>query len=87
MHIAMHILHATVVLVIAFFVWFAASKSDGLLKTLGRVLGAWLIVVAVASIIFGFIGPKHYGRGWMMPPSGENTAAASNAAAPANTTP
>jgi hypothetical protein len=81
----MHILHATAVLVIAFFVWFAASRSDGLLKTLGRVLGAWLIVVAVALIVFGFVGPKHHGGNWMSPAS--DTAAASNAAAPANTAP
>lgn len=85
MHIVMSILHATLVLVVAFFVWFAASKSDGWLRMLGRALGTWLIIVAMALLIFGAFGRKHHEHGWMGPATGENAAAASNA--PANTTP
>jgi hypothetical protein len=82
--IAFGLLHATALLVIAFFIWFAASRSDGLLRTLGRILSVWLILLAVASIIFGIVAPKHHMHGWMAAP-GENTAETSNEAA--NTTP
>ena len=63
------LLHATVLAVIGFFVLFAASRSDGLLKLVGNVLGIWLFVVAVLAIVGGVLGgPLHGGgpMGWRM---------------------
>ena len=63
------LMHATVLAVIAFFVLFAASRSTGLLKTIGNVLGAWLFIAAagglVCAVVFGFSGASHPGYGMM----------------------
>lgn len=70
------VLHATALLVVAFFVAFAAAKTGGLLKILGGLLALWLIILAAASI---WVGVTHHGRhmrGWMEGPA--------NAAAPLN---
>ncbi len=81
------VLHATIVAIIAFFIWFAASKSSGLLKTFGNLLGAWLVLLGIIGIVMAAtgMGPKHM-HGWMMH-EGEGAPAASapaNAAAPAS---
>ena len=64
------ILHATAVIVIAFFVLFAASKASGWLKILGTILGGWLIVLAILGIVIAAVAPSmgmghHEMRGWM----------------------
>ena len=60
------LLHATLLAVIGFFVLFAASRSEGLLKLVGNVLGIWLFVIAVLAIVGGVMGgPMHGGpMGW-----------------------
>ncbi len=60
------LLHATAILVIAFFVWFAASRASGLLRLFGGVLGLWLLVLAVLAIVFGASGAGHRwaGEAW-----------------------
>ncbi|MFI4936074.1 MAG: hypothetical protein ACHP7N_15780, partial [Caulobacterales bacterium] len=74
----MGLLHATVLSIIAFFVLFAASRSQGLLKTIGNLLGAWLFILAVLALVGGalmssFGGPwgghmmGHYPHPWMQP--------------------
>lgn len=40
-------LPATVWLVIAFFILFAATRAQGGLRTFGRVLGTWALVIAL----------------------------------------
>ena len=55
------LLHATFAAVIGFFVLFAASRSDGLLKLVGNVLGIWLFVLAVLSVVGGFMGGPVFG--------------------------
>ena len=72
------VFHATAILVLAFFVLFAASKAEGLVKTLGNLLGGWLVILAVLAIVSAAIAPMHplgmdFGRmhhGWG-PPSAE----------------
>ena len=59
------LLHATAVLVIAFFVWFAAARATGPLRLLGIVLGWWLVVVAVVGIVFAASGRGHHMGPWM----------------------
>jgi hypothetical protein len=54
------LLHATALLVIAFFVWFAAAGAHGWLRLFGRMLGFWLVILAIASILFGLFGIGHH---------------------------
>lgn len=58
------IAHVTGLLVLAFFVLFAAGKADGFVRLLGAVLGIWLLVLALAVIALCFAGPM---LGWKMP--------------------
>lgn len=44
---------ATIWLVIGFLVLFTASRAEGALRTFGRVLGAWALVIAVLIPITG----------------------------------
>ena len=68
--------HVTLVLVLAFFVLFAAGKAEGFAKLLGTVLGWWLVVLAVLFVAAfatrPLFGGKPFGmdvhgmhRGWM----------------------
>jgi len=50
-------LHATVAAVIGFFVLFAASKASGIVRLVGTVLGWWLWIIAVLSIVCVFVCP------------------------------
>jgi uncharacterized membrane protein required for colicin V production len=45
------VLHVTLLLIVAFFILFAASRADGLLKLFGSVLGVWVVIVAVLHIV------------------------------------
>ena len=49
--------HALVVVVVAFFVLFAASKADGFVKLLGNVLGYLLLLLAVLLVVWLFAAP------------------------------
>jgi hypothetical protein len=62
------LLHATALAVIGFFVLFAADRSAGRVQTIGKLLGAWLFILAALVIIgaalalaFGCVP----GSGWM----------------------
>ncbi len=65
------LLHGTALAVFAFFVWFAAARAHGWLRLFGRMLGFWLVILAIASILFGLLarGPPPY---W--PPPGAGSA-------------
>lgn len=51
------LLHGTAIAVLAFFVLFAASKAEGLIKLLGMVLGIWVLVLALLAVAVSFTGP------------------------------
>ncbi|MFI4973558.1 MAG: hypothetical protein ACHP84_03350 [Caulobacterales bacterium] len=88
------LLHITALMVIGFFVLFAASRSTGRLKTIGNVLGAWLFVVAAIALICAiFIAVTFGGRlghgmmgyhhaPWMQQPGAGYTPAPPPASAP-----
>ncbi|MGB8365479.1 MAG: hypothetical protein ACLQUZ_13020 [Rhizomicrobium sp.] len=63
------ITHVTVLLIVAFFILFAASKAEGLVTALGRILAAWLFVLAILHIVGffvpGMLGAKGFGPGVM----------------------
>lgn len=46
-------LPATAWFVIGFFILFAATKAEGGLRTFGRVLGAWALVIALMFPVMG----------------------------------
>lgn len=89
------IMHVTVLLIVAFFILFAASKADGLVALFGRILGAWVVLVAILHIVTCFVpglmgkamGPMHDGmmhEHWMHPWVQQQAAPT---AAPAQTAP
>ena len=45
--------HTLIVAVLAFFILFAASKSDGFVRLLGNVLGWLLLIAAVLGLVAG----------------------------------
>lgn len=56
--------HVVIVLIVAFFVLFAASKADGLVKLLGTIIGLVLLAVAVLHIViaaWAMSGGKPFG--------------------------
>jgi hypothetical protein len=80
------LLHATALAVLAFFVWFVATRASGWLRLAGKILGAWLAFLALVSIVFAIFAPamwRHHMKGGM----NEETPAAAAPAATANTTP
>jgi hypothetical protein len=85
------VLHATVAAVIGFFVLFAASKADGIVKLVGTILGWWLWIIAVLSIVCVFVYPAMGGKGmgWMHEHMGmhADSMAPATAPAPAESTP
>jgi len=54
------IAHVTVLLIVAFFILFAASKTEGLVALFGRILGIWVVLVAILHIV-GFFAPGMMG--------------------------
>jgi hypothetical protein len=86
------VLHATVAGVIGFFVLFAASKAEGIVKFVGTILGWWLWIIAVLSIVCVFVCPMMGGKmgdkwgmhgDWMHSSSSSAPAPATTAVAPA----
>lgn len=69
------VLHVTVLAIIGYLLLWTASKADGLVALIGRLLGLWvfiLAVVSVAAVLFmpksgdGPYGMMHGpGMGWM----------------------
>lgn len=51
--------HFTILLIVAFFVWFAATKTEGLLSLFGRVLGAWVFFLGVFAIVAPLVPGLH----------------------------
>jgi hypothetical protein len=47
------IIHATLIAVIAFFILFAAGKASGFTKTLGMLLGYWVLIIAILALVGG----------------------------------
>jgi hypothetical protein len=54
--------HATAALIVAFFVLFAAGKSEGLVKLLGTVLGLWILVLTIVGVVGIVTAPMFGGK-------------------------
>jgi hypothetical protein len=71
------VLHVTVLAIIGYLLLWSASKADGLVALIGRLLGLWVFILAVVSLIavgtMGMFGGKPFGvdmlhghgPGWM----------------------
>jgi len=49
------IMHVAMILIVAFFIFFAAQKADGLVSLFGNLLGALLLVGAALHIVAMFM--------------------------------
>jgi len=58
------VLHATVLGILAFFILFAAEKASGFTALLGRLLGFWVLLLAVLGFVIG-IGSAVTGKPMM----------------------
>lgn len=55
-------LHLTALAVLGFFVLFAASKAQGLIKWIGNILGVWLFLLVVVVVVACATAPMFGGR-------------------------
>ncbi len=44
---------ATVFAIIGYFVLFSSSKAEGAIRTLGQVLSAWILIIALVFPVMG----------------------------------
>lgn len=58
------VFHATILLVIGFFVAFAAQRSEGCLKRFGRYLACWLYLLAAVAVVLGAVFTWYHGANW-----------------------
>ena len=49
------IMHIAMLLIVAFFIFFAAQKADGIVSLFGNILGALLVLGAVFHIVGLFV--------------------------------
>ena len=68
MMILIALTRVTALLVAAFFVLYFALKSEGRLKTFGRILGGWMLVLAAVMALAVVTAPLFGGRPFGMGP-------------------
>lgn len=56
------VLHLTALAVLGFFVLFAASKAQGLIKWIGNILGVWLFLLVVVVVVGCATAPMFGGK-------------------------
>ena len=56
------VLHATVIAIIAFFILFAAGKAEGFTALLGRLLGYWVLLIAIVALAGGISASMNGGK-------------------------
>src|SRR5260221_11511516 len=85
------LLHTFAAAVLAFFILFAASKSEGFVRLLGNLLGWIVLIIAAAGLALGIYGaatgqhPPWMERGhhgWMMRGDGDVETPSSPSAQP-----
>jgi hypothetical protein len=68
------VLHVTVLSIVGYLLLWTASKSEGLVALIGRLLGLWVFILAILSVVAVVLGPKGDrdhgmmhgpGMGWM----------------------
>ncbi|HTQ14318.1 MAG TPA: hypothetical protein VMH86_10620 [Rhizomicrobium sp.] len=56
------ILHATFISILAFFILFAAGKAGGFTRTLGTLLGYWVLIIAILVLVCGVMAGMNGGK-------------------------
>ncbi len=63
MHMVVHLAAAaTVLLIVAFFILMAAQRAFGFASALGRLIGAWLVMLALVAIAGAVTAATHQGK-------------------------
>jgi hypothetical protein len=74
MHMVFHaVLHFTVLAIIGYLLLYTASKADGIVALIGRLLGLWVFILAILAVVAGVAmsggkgweGMHGHGMGWM----------------------
>ena len=53
MYFFLSLIPATLAVVVAYFILFSSSRTEGLVKTLGQILAAWVFILAAVLPIAG----------------------------------
>jgi ABC-type sugar transport system permease subunit len=71
------VIRATALVVLGFFIAFAAQRAEGRVKCLGTYLSYWLYLLAAASVVAGLIWHGAHGPrgGWHGPAAQEGAPA------------
>lgn len=56
------VLHATVLAIIGYALLFSATRTAGVVALIGRILGIWLFVLAILSVVAIAIAPMFGGK-------------------------
>ncbi|HEY4944356.1 MAG TPA: hypothetical protein VII56_23210 [Rhizomicrobium sp.] len=56
------VLHTTVLAIVGYLLLFSASKAEGVVALIGRLLGIWVFILAILSIVAIVTAPMFGGR-------------------------
>ena len=71
------VLHFTVLAIVGYLLLYTAGKADGFVALIGRLLGLWVFILAILSVVGAVMMPKggdkpfgtdmmhEHGMGWM----------------------
>jgi hypothetical protein len=63
MHIVFGVvLHTTVLAIVGYLLLFSASKAEGVVALIGRVLGIWVFLLAILSVVAFVTAPMFGGK-------------------------
>ena len=51
------VLHTTLLAIVGYALLWSASKAEGLVALIGRVLGIWVFILAILSVVAAVAGP------------------------------
>ena len=55
------VLHTTLLAIVGYALLWSASKAEGLVALIGRVLGIWVFILAILSVVAIVLMPKFAG--------------------------
>ena len=56
------VLHTTVLAIVGYLLLFTASKAEGLVALIGRLLGLWVFLLAILSVVAVVTAPMFGGK-------------------------
>jgi succinate dehydrogenase/fumarate reductase cytochrome b subunit len=68
------VLHVTLLAIVGYALLFSASKAEGVVALIGRLLGVWVFLLAILSVVgavaIHMAGGKLFGMDFSHPPHG-----------------